>query len=71
MSNLSEILSLADLEHRARKNEKYAELAKHTATELGGFVVNYDQSLTYLKNYANDTSEDEVVEELNTRRFDI
>jgi hypothetical protein len=69
MNKLSEILSLADLEARARKNEKYARLAIKTATDLGGFVVNYPQAITYLKDYSED--EEDVVEELNVRRFDI
>lgn len=63
---IAPVQSLAHLRAMANRNPKYHQLAILTAYNLGYRPEeSLDEAMTQLHNEANETSEDEVVEEAN------
>lgn len=65
MKRLAPIQSLAQLRTKALRDENYKRLAIFAAQQLGGETEDLNQAMKYLETSANDTDEDEVVEEVN------
>lgn len=69
---IAEIQSLAHLRAQSNKDPRYKKLAILVAEQMGYKPNNnLDEAIRQLRVEANDTSEDEVVEEINFLRSEI
>jgi len=69
---IAPVQSLAQLQAKVNKEPKYRELAILAAKRLGYDPEdNYKEAMADLKDEAGETSEDEVVEEINFLRSEI
>lgn len=62
---LTKVRSLADLSYKARRIPAYADLAIIAARNLGDYATTLDEAMKWLNVNAMETSEDDVVEEVN------
>lgn len=69
---IAPVMSLAQLRTKAKTDEKYEKLAILAATNLGYEVEDsLEGALMSLKESAEETSEDEVIEEVNAIRSEV
>lgn len=69
---IAPVMSLAQLRAKANKDPKYRALAILTAENLGYKPEgNLDEAMRQLRVEAQETSEDEVIEEVNFLRADV
>lgn len=68
---IAPVMSLAQLQSKAYKDSKYKDLAIRAAENLGETPGNLTEALELLRQVADETSEDEVVEEVNFLRSEI
>jgi len=69
---IAPVMSLAQLRTKAKTDKKYADLAILAATKLGYEVEDWlEGALLSLTDEAQETSEDDVIEEINLLRSEV
>lgn len=69
---IAPVMSLAQLRAKANKDPKYRSLAILTASNFGYKPnENLDEAMRQLHTEANETSEDDVIEEVNFLRSEV
>ena len=65
MTKVKPVNSLMDLYSKAKTDSNYEKLAIKSATNLGSYGDNISSAMDYLKMVALETSEEDVVGEIN------